>query len=313
MPFGHFAWTSNSLRYQVCAVEQRRAGHGIDRAVRKIVEVVLIRALDAELDAGRRVVFGGHAEQVRFLRGLGGRAGLQCGVLASVLRSFATSPLETPPPRLPHALRMYVVSAATSASSSLALNAGIMSPLGLALVAGERAPSRITAISRSGFAACTAELLRSGGNALRRPVPLSMWQPAQSSTYSAAPACMVSLSGVPGVSGSGPSSDFRYVAIASRSLCFRCCVDACTTSAIGPAAVAKRFEPVARYSTMSCFVQLPRPSCSPAPRFGANTCSAMPPCILPPVGPPSMFLDVWQAPQWPRLSTRYLPRFHSSG
>src|SRR6185437_14012039 len=118
-----------------------------------------------------------------------------CGALASVLRNLATALLETSPPRLPHALRMYVVSAATSASSSLLPKAGIISPLGLALVAGERAPSRMTATSNSGCAACTAELARNGGNALVRPAPSFMWQPAQLSTYSAWPACRVSLEG----------------------------------------------------------------------------------------------------------------------
>src|SRR6185312_13979940 len=64
---------------------------------------------------------------------------------------------------------------------------------------------------------------------------------------------------------------------------------------------------------MSSRVQPLRPSRSPAPRFGENTYSAMPPCIGWLVSAwPSTFLALWQAPQCPAPSTRYLPRFHSA-
>ena len=54
-----------------------------------------------------------------------------------------------------------------------------------------------------------------------------------------------------------------------------CCVESDTASAIGPAAVAKRFVPVLRYSTMSSSVHLSSPTPSPLVIAGANQpCSA---------------------------------------
>lgn len=109
--------------------------------------------------------------------------------------------------------------------------------------------------------------------------------------------------------------DFRYVDIARVSSSVMYCRLLWTTSAIGPNTAPFCDTPACSRSDSSCTCQSPRPSSLSFVSDGAyQFCSG----IRPPAnadeltGPPIMLIEVWHIEQWPRPSTRYAPRFHST-
>jgi len=116
-----------------------------------------------------------------------------------------------------------------------------------------------------------------------------------------------------GVSFGSPGGKvFRYRAMAVRSASLRCCMLCSTTSLMPPNTALRSLRPVLRNCTSCASLQLPRPSlwsprrflaiqpssgalparnCSPSAGLRASS------CIVRARG-------VWQAPQWPRPSTR---------
>src|SRR6185437_5001656 len=108
---------------------------------------------------------------------------------------------------------------------------------------------------------------------------------------------------------------FRYVAIARTSSSDKYCRLLWTTSAIGPNTAPRCDTPFLSRLAMSVMSQSPRPASLFDVSDGAyQFCSG----IRPPAnaaeltGPPIMLIDVWHIEQWPRPSTRYAPRFHST-
>src|SRR5579859_2919381 len=106
----------------------------------------------------------------------------------------------------------------------------------------------------------------------------------------------------------------RYVTIERTSSCVRYCVLSLTTSAMGPAALARPgAEPVDRYATSSSSLQLPTPlflsdvmlyACQPACTAPEKRELVFKPCVK--------LRGVWHSSQCARPWTRYAPRFHSA-
>src|SRR3979409_105104 len=101
------------------------------------------------------------------------------------------------------------------------------------------------------------------------------------------------------------------MALISASLIFE--VELTTTSDINSPAWLRPLRPLCRYSAMSSTLHDFRPLRAAPSSRGANMPSTFPPAYCRPrLSAPSMFLGVWQAPQWAAPSARYLPRFHAA-
>src|SRR5438067_13279965 len=89
-----------------------------------------------------------------------------------------TSLAETTGAALPHALRMYVTTAATSASDSCQAKEGIAGPVGAASVATAREPSSTTRIRLVACDCCTSGAPERRGKSATIPTPATVWQAA---------------------------------------------------------------------------------------------------------------------------------------
>src|ERR1700704_2795192 len=106
--------------------------------------------------------------------------------------------------------------------------------------------------------------------------------------------------------------DFRYSAIAFRSVSVKYLRLFRTTSAMGPSGVVFP-APVLRKVAMSLTVQAPSPVVTSDVRLSANQPSTPAPVkSLSFSNPPRRLRGEWQALQWPRPSTRYAPRFQEA-